>query len=71
MDVDRGARQHLAFGHGAHQCLGQSLARMELEIVYDTLLRRIPGLRPAGPVEALPLKNDAAIFGLHELPVTW
>ncbi|MFI6763934.1 cytochrome P450 [Streptomyces sp. NPDC050355] len=71
LDVDRGARQHLAFGHGAHQCLGQSLARMELEIVYDTLLRRIPGLRPAGPVEALPLKNDAAIFGLHELPVTW
>ncbi len=71
LDVDRGARQHLAFGHGAHQCLGQSLARMELEIVYDTLLRRVPTLRPAGPVEALPLKNDAAIFGLHELPVTW
>ncbi|MEU7429937.1 phosphopantetheine-binding protein [Streptomyces sioyaensis] len=41
------------------------------EIVYDTLLRRIPGLRPAGPAEDLPLKNDAAIFGLHELPVTW
>ncbi|TXC98561.1 cytochrome P450 [Streptomyces sp. ISID311] len=71
LDVDRGARQHLAFGHGPHQCLGQSLARMELEIVYDTLLRRIPGLRPAGPAEDLPLKNDAAIFGLHELPVTW
>ncbi|MEV6669054.1 cytochrome P450 [Streptomyces sp. NPDC051162] len=71
LDVDRGARQHLAFGHGPHQCLGQSLARMELEIVYETLLRRVPGLRLAGSVDDLPLKNDAAIFGLHGLPVTW
>ncbi|MGW2366736.1 cytochrome P450 [Streptomyces sp. NPDC001667] len=71
LDVDRGARQHLAFGHGPHQCLGQSLARMELEIVYETLLRRVPGLRLAGSVDDLPLKHDAAIFGLHGLPVTW
>ncbi|GAA2253795.1 MULTISPECIES: cytochrome P450 [Kitasatospora] len=71
LDVDRGARQHLAFGHGPHQCLGQSLARMELEIVYETLLRRVPGLRLAESVDDLPLKNDAAIFGLHGLPVIW
>ncbi|MFF7725383.1 cytochrome P450 [Streptomyces sp. NPDC008001] len=71
LDVDRGARQHVAFGYGPHQCLGQSLARMELEIVYDTLLRRIPGLRLACPAGEVPLKNDAAIFGLHALPVTW
>jgi cytochrome P450 len=71
IDVERGARQHLAFGYGPHQCLGQSLARMELEIVYSTLLRRVPGLRLAGSVEDLPMKNDVAIFGLRELPVAW
>ncbi|MPY51434.1 cytochrome P450 [Streptomyces acidicola] len=71
IDVERGARQHLAFGYGPHQCLGQSLARIELEIVYTTLLRRIPDLRLATEADSLPLKNDVAIFGLRELPVTW
>lgn len=71
LDTGRGARQHVAFGYGPHQCLGQHLARIELEVVYTTLFRRVPGLRLAGSVEELPLKNDAAIFGLHELPVTW
>ncbi|WP_240973255.1 cytochrome P450 [Nonomuraea composti] len=70
-DVERGARHHLAFGFGPHQCLGQNLARMELQIVFDTLFRRIPTLRLAGPAEDLPFKTDAVIYGLHELPVTW
>ncbi|MGR6918436.1 cytochrome P450 [[Actinomadura] parvosata] len=71
LDVERGARHHLAFGFGPHQCLGQNLARMELQIVFDTLFRRIPTLRLAGPAEDLPFKTDAVIYGLHELPVTW
>ncbi|MEC3979472.1 cytochrome P450 [Amycolatopsis sp. H20-H5] len=71
LDIERGARHHVAFGFGAHQCLGQNLARMELQVVYDTLFRRIPGLRLAKAVDDLPFKNDASIFGLHELPVTW
>jgi cytochrome P450 len=70
-DVERGARHHIAFGFGAHQCLGQNLARLELQIVLDTLLRRIPGLRLAAPVDELPFKDDANIYGLYELPVTW
>jgi cytochrome P450 len=70
-DIGRGARHHVAFGFGPHQCLGQNLARMELQIVFDTLFRRIPGLKLAAPVEALPFKHDSAIFGLHCLPVTW
>ena len=37
LDIDRGARNHVAFGFGAHQCLGQNLARVELQIVFDTL----------------------------------
>jgi cytochrome P450 len=71
LDVERGARHHLAFGFGPHQCLGQNLARMELEIVFDTLFRRIPTLRLAAPVEDLPFKTDAVVYGAYELPVTW
>jgi cytochrome P450 len=70
-DIERGARHHVAFGFGPHQCLGQNLARMELQIVFDTLFRRIPTLKIAAPVDDLPFKNDAMIFGLHSLPVTW
>lgn len=47
LDVRRKARHHVAFGYGAHQCLGQSLARVELQVVYGTLYRRIPTLAPA------------------------
>ncbi|HEV7980960.1 cytochrome P450 [Amycolatopsis sp.] len=71
LDIERGARHHVAFGFGAHQCLGQNLARMELQIVFDTLFRRIPTLKIAAPIDDLPFKNDAAVFGLHSLPVTW
>ncbi|TVT14298.1 cytochrome P450 [Amycolatopsis acidiphila] len=71
LDVERGARHHIAFGFGAHQCLGQNLARMELQIVFDTLFRKVPGLRLAKPSAELPFKDDANIYGLYELPVTW
>lgn len=75
-DIERGARNHgarnhLTFGHGPHQCLGQSLARLELQVVFDTLLRPIPDLRPAVPVEELSFKADTLAYGIHELPVTW
>jgi cytochrome P450 len=71
LDIERGARHHVAFGFGAHQCLGQNLARMELQIVFDTLFKRVPTLKVAAAIDDLPFKNDAQIFGLHGLPVTW
>ncbi|MEU4249551.1 cytochrome P450 [Amycolatopsis sp. NPDC026612] len=71
LDLERGARHHVAFGFGPHQCLGQNLARMELQIVFDTLFRRIPELKLAAPVDQLPFKHDSSIFGLYCLPVTW
>jgi cytochrome P450 len=71
LDVERGARHHIAFGFGPHQCLGQNLARIELQIVFDTLFRRIPTLRLATPVEDLPFKTDAGLYGAYELPVAW
>lgn len=71
LDVRREARSQLAFGYGVHQCIGQNLARMELDVVYSTLLRRVPTLRLATPVEELRFKDDAIVYGLYELPVTW
>ncbi|RZQ66109.1 cytochrome P450 [Amycolatopsis suaedae] len=71
LDITRSARHHVAFGFGAHQCLGQNLARLELQIVFDTLFDRVPGLRLAATLEELPFKDDSTVYGLHELPVTW
>ena len=71
LDVTRKARHHVAFGYGVHQCLGQPLARVELQVVYRTLYRRIPTLRLAKPLEELKFKHDMAVYGVHELPVTW
>jgi cytochrome P450 len=44
---------------------------MELQIVFDTLFRRIPTLQLAADVDELPFKDDANIYGLYQLPVTW
>jgi cytochrome P450 len=71
LDIRRDARRHVAFGFGVHQCLGQPLARMELEVVYSTLYRRIPTLRPATEVDQVPFKHDGSVYGVYELPVTW
>jgi cytochrome P450 len=71
VDLARGARNHLAFGYGAHSCLGQNLARLELQVVFDTLLARVPTLRVAVPLEELPIRDDAASYGLNALPVEW
>ena len=71
LDLQRDARQHVTFGYGIHQCLGQSLARMELQVAYPTLFRRIPALALATEVEQIPFKHDGFIYGVYELPVTW
>jgi cytochrome P450 len=71
LDLQRDARGHVAFGYGVHQCLGQPLARVELQVVYGTLYRRIPGLRLAVPIEEIPFKHDSAVYGAYELPVSW
>ncbi|MFF3731717.1 cytochrome P450 [Streptomyces sp. NPDC002476] len=71
LDVGRNARNHVAFGFGVHQCLGQNLARAELEIALRELLRRLPGLSLAVPADEVPFKPGDTIQGLLELPVTW
>lgn len=65
------ADDNLAFGYGRHQCVGQQLARAELQIVFSTLLRRVPTLKLATTIEEIPFKNDKLAYGVYELPVTW
>jgi cytochrome P450 len=66
------AAANLAFGYGHHRCAGQVLVRMQMEVLFTTLLRRIPTLRLAVPAEELPFKDARALIdGLHKLPVTW
>jgi len=66
-----GADRNVAFGYGRHQCVGQQLARAELQIVYRTLLRRVPTLELAMPVGDIPFKHDRLAYGVYELPVKW
>ena len=67
---DRPERTHLGFGHGAHFCIGASLARTELRIVFATLARRLPGLRLASALDELQVRPTLT-GGVTELPVTW
>lgn len=72
IDIHRDeARHHVAFGHGSHNCLGQNLAREELEIVLNTLIARTPTLRLAKPADELSYKDTEQVYGIHEVPVTW
>ncbi|WP_073952063.1 cytochrome P450 [Streptomyces kebangsaanensis] len=71
LDWHRSARHHVAFGFGIHQCLGQNLARAELEIALRTLFERLPTLRLAVPPDEIPFKPGDTIQGMLELPVTW
>jgi cytochrome P450 len=73
LDVERSGSQapHLSFGHGPHYCLGASLARLEMQIALETLFRRHPGIRLAGPADEVQwLKVPFPAFrGLTTLPV--
>lgn len=51
LDLVRTDVKHLAFGHGPHYCPGAGVARMELQVAFGTLARRLPGLRLAEPAQ--------------------
>jgi cytochrome P450 len=70
LDADRNTRGHLGFGYGVHQCIGQNLARVEMQVAFATLARRLPGLKLAVSPDALRFK-ESDIYGMKELPVSW
>lgn len=69
-DITRDARGHLAFGYGVHQCLGQPLARVELQAVFAMIFDRFPNLRLVEKVENLEFHNSI-IYGVESVLVDW
>jgi len=66
--VGRRPNDHLAFGHGAHFCLGASLARLELRAMFEVLLERLPDLALASEAR-LPRRPSNFIVGIERMPV--
>lgn len=71
LDLHRNPGGHLGFGHGMHQCLGQQLARVEMQVALPALIARFPDLRLAVPSGDVPLRTSSSIYGVDSLPVTW
>jgi cholest-4-en-3-one 26-monooxygenase len=68
-DVRRDPNAHVAFGGGGvHFCLGASLARLEIRVIFEELLRRLPDVELAGPVARL---RSNFISGIKHMPVTF
>lgn len=62
---------HLAFGYGAHRCVGAELAKMELRIAYPALLRRFPDLRLDQALADISFHEYSVVHGVDTLPVSW
>jgi cytochrome P450 len=71
INFKRGARNHMAFGFGPHQCLGQNLARLELVVVLEQVIKRIPTLRLLDPISEIAFKEWGPNYGISELRVAW
>ena len=70
-DIRRDPNSHLAFGFGTHFCLGNQLARLELRLMTDRILARLPDLCLAADHEVLPLRPANFVSGLESMPVTF
>jgi cytochrome P450 len=67
-DVARDPNPHLAFGWGPHFCLGASLARAEIRILFSELLSRLPDIEVSGPVRRL---RSATVNSIKSMPVSF
>ena len=66
-DIERNPNPHLAFGRGVHFCLGASLARMEMRVMFDVLLDRVESVTLTGPIEYVRSNKHS---GVRHMPVT-
>lgn len=69
IDLTRDARDHVAFGRGLHQCIGQALARMELRVAFGALSKRYPNLMLLRASNDLPYRT-AVVYGVDSAPVS-
>jgi len=69
-DPSRIPNEHVAFGFGAHYCLGASLARLELRVFFEEVLRSLPDLELATD-DPLPRRPSNFIVGIETMPVVW
>jgi cytochrome P450 family 142 subfamily A polypeptide 1 len=70
-DITRSPNPHMAFGFGAHFCLGNQLARLELKVMVERVLARLPDLRLGVERSALPRRDANFISGIEEMPVVF
>ncbi len=70
-DITRSPNPHMAFGFGAHFCLGNQLARLELRVMVERVLARMPDLRLAVDRASLARREANFISGIEEMPVTF
>jgi cytochrome P450 len=70
-DPTRSEKNHLAFGHGPHKCLGMSLAKLELKTVLLSLFRRFPDVRLGVDPDTLQIENSRIGGGVDEVPLIW
>ena len=71
-DIRRHPNQHMAFGgYGRHHCLGAQLARLELSVLFDALLDRLPEIALADPDAPLERRRGNFVLGLESLPVAF
>ena len=68
-DITRTPNRHLAFGLGAHLCLGNNLARLNMRVIFETLLRRFSGIELAA--EQVTYKRGLSVRGPISLPIRW
>ncbi|MGW3280776.1 cytochrome P450 [Nocardia rhamnosiphila] len=71
LDLTRQRNPHVAFGYGAHHCLGAQLARVELQVALEALLERFPSLRLSRPLDEIPWKSGLLVRGPKQLLVEW
>jgi cytochrome P450 len=70
-DISREPNRHIAFGTGIHACLGATLARLEGQVAFATLLSRLPDLALAVPRGEVHWRDATFLRGLMQLPVTF
>ncbi|MBB5421624.1 cytochrome P450 [Paraburkholderia sp. CNPSo 3155] len=70
-DIERDAKPHLAFSYGPHNCIGATLARLELKVLFGSIFQRFPALHLAVPVEQLKLRKEIITGGFEEFLVLW